>query len=59
MTEEEIRIRAITAILAGRTASYDYSSFSLKGIVSEAIWGADILIEELRKKKEAEENETS
>ncbi len=47
MTEQEIKIKAICAILTGRTSNPDYADISISTIVSEAIRGADILLNEL------------
>ena len=49
MTEQEIKIRAICAILTGRTSNPDYADISISTIVSEAIHASDLLITELWK----------
>ena len=48
---------AICAILAGRCANSYYGEMSMNTLISEAIWGADDLVEKL-KKREAEEATT-
>lgn len=56
-TEEEWRElhnRAICAILEGRCANSYYGEMSMNSLISEAIGGADDLVEKL-KKREAEE----
>ena len=47
MNEQEIKIKAICAILSGRTSNPDYANVSITTIVSEAIRGADILLNKL------------
>ena len=50
----ELHCRAICAILAGRCANSYYVEMSMNSLISEAIWGADDLVEKL-KEREAEE----
>ena len=47
MNEQEIKIKAICAIITGRTSNPEYANISITTIVSEAIRGADILINKL------------
>jgi len=57
-TEEEWRQlheNVICAILAGRCANSYYGEMSMNSLISEAIWGADDLVEKL-KEREAEES---
>ena len=49
MIEQEIKIRAICAILTGRTSNPDYADIAISTIVSEAIHASDLLITELWK----------
>ena len=55
--EEEwnrLQDNAICAILTGRTANPYYGDWSIKSIISDAISGADTLVNELKKKEEKE-----
>jgi hypothetical protein len=55
--EEEwnrLRDNAICSILMGRTANPYYGDWSIKSIISDAISGADTLVNELKKKEEKE-----
>ena len=45
---------AICAILTGRTANPYYGDWSLDSIVSDAIYGADHLVQELKKREQKE-----
>lgn len=54
MEWRELRNNAICAILTGRTANPYYGDWSLDSIVSDAISGADHLVEKLKKKEEKE-----
>lgn len=59
-TEEDwrrIHENVTCAILAGRCANSYYGEMSMNTLISEAIWGADDLVEKL-KKREAEEATT-
>ena len=53
MTEQEIKIRAICAILTGRTSNPDYADIAISTIVSEAIHASDLLITELWKEEQS------
>ena len=46
---------AVPSIIGGRCANSYFEDFSIDSIVSEAIWGADILIKKL-KEREVSEN---
>ena len=53
--EEEwnrLRDNAICSILIGRTSNPYYGDWSLDSIVSDAIYGADHLVKELKKREE-------
>lgn len=54
--EEWTRLQdnAICSILIGRTANPYYGDWSLDSIVSDAIYGADHLVQELKKKEQKE-----
>ena len=55
--EEEwnrLRDNAICSILMGRTGNPYYGDWSLDSIVSDAIYGADHLVQELKKKEQKE-----
>ena len=49
MTEQEVKIRTICAIISGRCANPDFADTSISTIVSEALRGSDILLNELWK----------
>ena len=46
---------AVCAILSGRCANSYYGDMSMDSLVDEAIWGADELVEKLKKKEEEEQ----
>ena len=50
----ELHNNAICAILTCRTANPYYGDWSIKSIISDAISGADTLVNELKKKEEKE-----
>lgn len=45
----------VTSIIGGRCANDYFGDFSIGSIVSEAIWGADLLIKELKEREETEQ----
>ena len=54
-TEEDwkrIHENAINAILTGRCANNYYGDMSIDSLVDEALRGADLLVEKLRKREE-------
>ena len=54
-TEEDwkrIQENAINAILMGRCANNYYGDMSIDSLVDEALRGAELLVEELRKREE-------
>ena len=46
---------AVCAILSGRCANDYFGEMSMSTLVDEAIWGADELVEKLKKKEEEEQ----
>lgn len=54
MEWRELHNNAICAILTGRTANPYYGDWSLDSIVSDAIYGADHLVQELKKREQKE-----
>ena len=55
MSEQEIKIRTICAIITGRCANSYFGDYSIDTIVSEAVSGADCLIKELKEREETEQ----
>ena len=48
MTETEIRVRIICAVLTGRTANLDYANLDISTLVSEAIQASDLILDDLK-----------
>ena len=48
MTEQEIEIRTICAIITGRCSSPDYADTSISTIIDEALRGSGLLLNELK-----------
>ena len=55
MSEQEIKIRTICAIITGRCANSYFGDYSIDTIISEAVSGANRLIEELKEREETEQ----
>ena len=55
MTEQEIKIHTICAIITGRCANSYFGDFSINTIIDEAISGADRLIKELKEREETQQ----
>lgn len=56
-TEEDwLRIfeNTLCAILNGRCSNPDFSNMSMNTLIDEAVWGADDLVEKLKKREEQE-----
>ena len=47
MTEQEIRIRTICAVLTGRTSNPDFANIHISTILDEALQASDLLIDKL------------
>ena len=47
MTEQEIRIRTICAVLTGRTSNPDFANIHISTILDEALQASDRLVDEL------------
>ena len=52
MTEQEIEIRTICAIITGRCSSPDYSETSISTIIDEALRGSTLLLNELKEREQ-------
>ena len=52
MTEQEIAIRTICAVITGRCSSPDYSETSISTIIDEALRGSDLLLNELKEREQ-------
>ena len=52
MTEQEIEIRTICAIITGRCSSPDYAETSISTIIDEALRGSTLLLNELKEREQ-------